>query len=126
MLQYAALTAKELRPFYDSGVQQDRSAMRRAEAAMAVVPRRLRLKARLMKSFTEDAIVPASRGDLGVLRALSRGFHMLEPPALAFRRLDVLLPILRFWLMGKARKAPFYTPRMGPERHEMRNLLGLA
>ena len=38
----------------------------------------------------------------------------------------VLLPILRFWLMGKARKAPFYTPRMGPERHEMRNLLGLA
>ena len=70
--------------------------------------------------------MPASRGNLGVLRALSRGFHMLEPPALAFRRLDVLLPILRFWLMGKARKAPFYTPRMGPERHEMRTLLGLA
>jgi len=126
MLQYEAVTAKELRPFYDSGVQQDNAAIRRAQAAMAVVPRPMRLKARLMKSFTEDAIIPASRGDLGVLRALSRGFHMLEPPALAFRRLDVLLPILRFWLMGKARKAPFYTPRMGPERSEMRSLLGLA
>jgi hypothetical protein len=30
------------------------------------------------------------------------------------------------FMMGKARKAPFYTPRMGPERSEMRSLLGLA
>jgi hypothetical protein len=80
----------------------------------------------LAKSFAEDAVIPASRGDLAVLRALSRGFHMLEPPALAFRRPAVLLPILRYWLMAKPRKAGFYPPRLGPERKELRRLLGLA
>jgi 2-polyprenyl-6-methoxyphenol hydroxylase-like FAD-dependent oxidoreductase len=123
---YEAVTAKELRPFFDAGVQQDRSAIRRAEFAMMEAPPKRGLKARLAKSFAEDAVIPASRGDLAVLRALSRGFHMLEPPALAFRRPAVLLPILRYWLMAKPRKAGFYPPRLGPERKELRRLLGLA
>ena len=125
-VRYAELTAKELRPFFESGVEQDRSAIRRAEATMKGETRPRTLKARIAKSFAEDGIIPASRGDLSVLRALSRGFHMLEPPALAFRKPAVLLPILRYWAMGKARKQRFYPPVLGPRRAEMHQMLGLA
>jgi hypothetical protein len=51
---------------------------------------------------------------------------MLEPPNVAIRRPGILLRILRFWLRGKRRNAHLYTPSAGPNREEMRRLLGLA
>jgi hypothetical protein len=74
----------------------------------------------------QHGLVPAMRGDLAVRRAFLRDFHMLEPPGRALRRPGIWLRILRFWLRGEKRNASLYPPRSGPERAEMRQLLGLA
>ena len=66
-------TRAALRPYYDSMVKQDIQSIRRAlhERDPDYKPR---LKARIMKSFIEDAVTPATRGDLAVLSASSRRF----------------------------------------------------
>ncbi len=77
--KFESETRAAIRPFYDTMAQQDAQAIRRAanERNPAYVPSR---RAKLAKSFIEDAIGPATRGDVTVLRAFSRAFHMLDDP----------------------------------------------
>jgi hypothetical protein len=82
----------------------------------------------MAKSFIEDGLVPAIRGDMTVLRAFSRGFHMLDDPTSWMKRPEIIATILKFWRMPKAQKraAGFYPPVLGPSRTEMLNRLGIA
>ncbi|HKD20698.1 MAG TPA: FAD-binding protein [Rhizomicrobium sp.] len=119
-------TRKALRPYYDTMVKQDLQSIRRAkhERDPDYKPR---FKARVMKSFVEDAITPATRGDLRVLRASSRAFHMFEDPVAWLKEPAILVRILKMWTMPKAAKSArrLYPPTLGPARNEMLGLIGL-
>jgi hypothetical protein len=120
-------TLETLRPFYDTMARQDRLAIRRArhERDPSYRPG---LRARLMRSFVEDGVTPAIRGDMTVLRAFSRGFHMIDDPSNWLKRPEIIATILKFWRMPKAQKIArgLYPPVLGPGRREMMTKLGLA
>ena len=120
-------TRAALRPYYDVMVKQDLQSIRRAknERNPSYKPR---LKARIVKSFIEDAITPATRGDLAVARASARAFHMFGDPTAWLQNPAMLARILRFWAMPKARKRAgrLYPPSPGPNRQEMLSEIGLA
>jgi len=123
-LQFEWRGFNELRPFWEALRQQDLGAIRRAknEQDPSYKPR---LKARLIKSFTDDAITPASRGDIKVLRALMPAFHMLERPAAFLMRPIIVARILWMWAKPKASKRHLYPVKLGPDRAEMLRQLGL-
>jgi 2-polyprenyl-6-methoxyphenol hydroxylase-like FAD-dependent oxidoreductase len=113
---------KDLRPFWDALMKQDLGAIRRAknEQDPTYKPR---LKGRLIKSFAEDAIGPATRSNLGVLRAIMRGFHMLAMPTAWLANPAVVWRVLATWATPKSKK--LYPPKLGPNRKEMLAALGL-
>jgi 2-polyprenyl-6-methoxyphenol hydroxylase-like FAD-dependent oxidoreductase len=121
---FAKLTRRELRAHWESIKAQDLGAIRRArhEQNPHYKPR---LKARLVKSLAEEAIGPATRGDVAVLRAFMRGFHMLEPPARWLKRPEILARVLWTWAKPRAWKLGLYPPKLGPERKQMLTQLGL-
>jgi 2-polyprenyl-6-methoxyphenol hydroxylase-like FAD-dependent oxidoreductase len=125
MIERDTFTA--LRPFYDSMVQQDEQSIRRAlnEQNPNYKPR---LKARIVKSFAEDALIPATRADLAVSRATSRAFHMIGHPTAWLKSPAILARIVRLWVMPRRMKerAGYYRDAGGPERSEMLSRLGLA
>jgi len=125
--KFAADTRKALRPFYDSMVRQDRQAIRRAENERDP-DYKPSWRARAIKSLVEDAIGPATRGDIGVLRAFSRAFHMIDDPNEWWKRPATVARLLGFWAMPKGikRARGFYPPKFGPERAEMIAKLKLA
>jgi hypothetical protein len=105
--------------------KQDAAAIRRARQALD--PHyRPGWRARLARNFAEEALLPAIRGEIRLMRAAMRGFHMIEPPSRWLRRPGNLLLILRYWLMSRLRKRDLYTPRLGPDRAEHLALLGLS
>jgi 2-polyprenyl-6-methoxyphenol hydroxylase-like FAD-dependent oxidoreductase len=120
-------THTALRPFYDAMVQQDLQAIRRAQHERDPHYRPGR-RARLARSFIEDALGPATRGDLEVMRGFSRAFHMIEDPTEWLKRPTILARILAFWAMPKSAKQArgLYPPQVGPERHELLTKLDLA
>lgn len=120
-------TRAALRPYYDVMVKQDLQSIRRAEHERDP-EYKPRLKARIMKSFVEDAIGPATRGDLVVARASSRAFHMFGDPTAWLKNPAILARILRMWATPKTRKraGQLYPPALGPNRHEMLHDIGLA
>jgi hypothetical protein len=103
-------------------MKQDLGAIRRAknEQDPTYKPR---LKARLIKSFAEDAVGPATRSNLGVLRAIMKGFHMLAMPTAWLTQPMVVLRVLGTWLTPKSKK--LYPPKLGPNRKEMLEALDL-
>lgn len=115
----------DIRPFFDAMVRQDVQAIRRAARERNPDGRKPRWRARLAKSFLEDGIGPASRGDLVVLRALMRPFHMNEAPTAWMGRADVMTRILLTWAKAKPLKADLYPPPLGPGRAEMLAVLGV-
>jgi len=119
--------AKTIRPYFDSMVTLDLQAIRRAEHERDP-DYRPGLRARIMKSFADDGLLPAQRGDVEVARALTRIFHMLDEPQTLLKRPAIVARILRIWAMSKRRKKArdFYPPKFGPERAEMFARLGLA
>ena len=123
-LQFEWRTRHELHPFWDAIRQQDLGAIRRArhEQNPHYKPR---FRARLVKSFTEDAITPATRGDIKVLRALMPAFHMLERPTAFLARPAIVARILLMWATPKSRKRHLYPVKLGPDRGEMLRQLGL-
>lgn len=124
---YESEIRKSIRPYFDSMVRLDLQAIRRAEHERD--PNyKPGLRAKMMKSFTEDAIAPAARGDLEVSRAMSRMFHMLDEPSAFLKRPDIIGRILKIWAMPKSVKQQrgFYPPKFGPERKEMLERLGIA
>jgi len=124
MLLLDARVRAELRGFFDAMVKQDEAAIRRAERERNPDGKTPRWRARLVKSFIDDGIGPASRGDLVVLRALMRPFHMHETPDAWTKRPEVLARILVAWI--KARPLKIYPPKLGPERAEMLASFGIS
>ncbi len=119
-----AVTA-ELRPYYDDMRTQDRSAIRRARNALDPTYRP-RAKAKILKSFGEDAITIALRSDPDLIREFMRGFHMLEPSSAWLKRPANLAKVVGAWATPKPAKAMLYPPRLGPDRLEMFGALDLS
>ena len=121
---YAAGLRREVRPYYELMLKQDRSAIRRARATLTpgYVPS---LKGRLARSFVEDGITVATRSDIRLMRAAIRGFHMLEHPEAWLRRPRNMAAVLRYWARGKKRNAAAYAPKPGPDRPELMAALAL-
>ena len=124
-LAYQAAVDEGLRPYFRAMRDLDRQAIRRARNTLD--PNyRPRLRARLMKSFAEDAIAPAIRSDPALLRAFMRGFHMLEPSTAWLKRPATLGSVLGTWMKPKALKQKYYPPKLGPDRTEMFAALELS
>ncbi|HEY5336602.1 MAG TPA: hypothetical protein VIJ85_00235 [Rhizomicrobium sp.] len=123
---YERAIEKGIRPYFDSMVKLDLQAIRRAahERDPHYTPR---LRARIMKSFADDALTPAQRGDLEVSRALSRIFHMLDEPSTLLKRPSVIARLLKMWATPKAtkRSMDYYPPILGPNRDAMLSRLDL-
>lgn len=124
-IAYQGAVTRELRPYYDEMLAQDRGAIRRARNALDPAYRP-RLRARAMRSFALDAITPALRADPDLLREFMRGFHMLEPSSTWLRKPSNIAKVLGAWATPKGAKAEFYPPRLGPDRREMFEALGLS
>ncbi|MDZ4382402.1 MAG: FAD-dependent oxidoreductase [Parvibaculum sp.] len=122
---YHARLAKELRQHYDDMVKQDLAAAKRARHALEP-DYRPGVKARLFKSFAEDAIMPAIRGDVELMRAFMRAFHMVDPPNTWLRDPRNVSKVLTTWARGRKRNADLYPPKLGPDRREMLTSLGLS
>jgi len=123
-IRFDRRVAQELRPFYDTMAKFDADAIIRA--ARALDPgHRPGFKARLAKSFAEDAIGPAIRGEIRLMRAYMRAFHMIEPPTAWLRRPSNAFTVLRYWLKPKTAKSHLYPPRLGPDRSDLLPRLGL-
>jgi 2-polyprenyl-6-methoxyphenol hydroxylase-like FAD-dependent oxidoreductase len=124
LVRYRDAAERELRPYYDVMRQADRSAIRRAKAA--IVGETPSLRGRILRSFLEDGVALAIREDVDLLRAFLRGFHMLEHPQAWLRRPRNLLKVLRVWARGRKRNAALRPPKLGPERAELMTILGLS
>lgn len=123
-IAYRDAVTGDLRTYYNDMLTQDRIAIRRARNTLD--PNyQPRLRARLAKSFGEDAITPALRSDPDLLREFMRGFHMLEPSTVWLKKPANIAKVLGAWAAPKASKAQFYPPKLGPERLEMFGILGL-
>lgn len=116
---------RAIRPYWDAIVKQDQGAIRRAvnEQRQDYRPR---LKARLIRSFAEDAVGPATRRHLDVYRAIMKTFHMLETPTVWLRNPVVMAKVMWTWLMPKSSKTSLYPPKPGPARDELLITLGLT
>lgn len=118
---------RTLRPYFDTMVKQDLQAIRRArnERDPDYKPR---MKARVLKSFVDDALTPATRGDLKVLRASSRAFHMIDDPVAWLKNPEILVRIVKMWATPASvkRAGGLYAPTLGPTRAQMLARLGLA
>jgi len=120
-------TRAALRPYYDAMVRQDLEAIRRAEHERNPSYRPGR-RARLTRSFVDDALGPATRGDLEVMRSFSRAFHMIDDPTEWLKRPTIVAKLLAFWAMPKSTKQArgLYPSKVGPERQEMLRKLQIA
>jgi hypothetical protein len=124
-LTFHARVEKDLRPYYNDMLKQDAIAIRRA--ANTLDPDyRPDLKAKIVKSFVEDAMMTAIRGEITLLRAFMRGFHMIDEPGKWLKNPRNIALVLRYWLKSKKSKADLYPPRLGPRRDDMMKVLGLS
>jgi 2-polyprenyl-6-methoxyphenol hydroxylase-like FAD-dependent oxidoreductase len=115
---------QELEPYFNVMRKQDREAIKRAQEAL-MPDFKPAFRARLAKSFVEDAIAIALRYDTDLLREAMRGFHMLEHPEAWLKRPANLIRVLGYWARGKRRNAKAYPPKPGPDRSAMFRDLGL-
>ena len=115
------------RPYFDSMVELDLNAIRRAKHERDP-DYRPGLRARLTRSFADDGLMPAQRGDVEVSRAMSRIFHMLDEPGAFLKRPAIMARIMRIWAMSAAEKKRLglYPPKAGPDRAGMLALLKIA
>jgi 2-polyprenyl-6-methoxyphenol hydroxylase-like FAD-dependent oxidoreductase len=116
---------KQIRPYWESIVKQDNGAIRRAQNEQRP-GYRPRWKARLIRSFAEDAVGPATRRHLDVYRAIMKTFHMLDHPTVWLKNPVVMAKVLWTWLTPKSAKTALYPPKPGPARGEMLDHLGIA
>ena len=124
LLAYHERLMKEIRPYYDTMRTQDRTAIKRAERALTPNAKQS-LRSKIMQSFVEDGIVPATRFDIRLLRESMRGFHMFEHPNAWLTKPRNFATILAYWSRGKKRNAAAYPPKAGPEREEMLRALAI-
>jgi 2-polyprenyl-6-methoxyphenol hydroxylase-like FAD-dependent oxidoreductase len=122
---YRDAVERELRPYYQVMLQADRSAIRRARAALTP-GHRPSLQGRIVRSFLENGVNLAIRDDPDLLREFLRGFHMLEHPQAWLRRPRNLAKVLARWAQGRKDKAGREPVRLGPSRDETMQALGLS
>ena len=103
---------------------QDRSAIKRAEAALTPGYKKSWC-GKLVESFFEDGVRIALRSDVDLLRQAMRGFHMLEHPNKWLGKPANLGRVLWYWARGRKRNAAAYPPKLGPERDQMMLALNL-
>jgi 2-polyprenyl-6-methoxyphenol hydroxylase-like FAD-dependent oxidoreductase len=121
---YDGRVKAELTRYYQDMQTQDRSAARRARNALD--PNyKPPLRSKLMTSFVNDGVRIAMRLDIELLRAGLRDFHMIDPPGAWIRKPANLAKIMRAWSRGKDRNADLYPPKLGPDRAEMMQILGV-
>lgn len=124
-----ATTEREIAPWYQLALTQDRdaaawAAQLRGEApagaatgaAGAVDPRAY------FRDLLLRGLVPALRLDASVLRAFSRSFNLLDPPGDLMRRPDIMQRVLKIYQARGQREEPF----LGPGRAEMIAILDAA
>ncbi|RIJ24605.1 FAD-dependent oxidoreductase [Henriciella barbarensis] len=121
---YHAKLRTELRPYYMNQRAQDRSAIKRAEAALTLGYKKS-WRGKLVESFFEDGVRIALRSDVDLLRQAMRGFHMLEHPNKWLGKPANLGRVLWYWARGRKRNAAAYPPKPGPERDQMMLALNL-
>ena len=121
---YHAKLRTELRPYYMNQRAQDRSAIKRAEAALTPGYKKS-WRGKMVESFFEDGVRIALRSDVDLLRQAMRGFHMLEHPNKWLGKPANLSRVLWYWSRGKKRNAAAYPPEAGPERQQMMVALNL-
>lgn len=115
----------EIRPFFADMIKQDQLSIRRAKNALDP-DYKPGFKSRLMTRFVEDGITIVIRSRADILRKAMKSFHMIEKPNLWMRNPSVLFTIARTWARGKKRNAALYPPKLGPDRREMFESLGIA
>jgi 2-polyprenyl-6-methoxyphenol hydroxylase-like FAD-dependent oxidoreductase len=111
---YQEKVTKELRPFYDDMVLQDRASLRRAkdlDANPTMVPWRVRVR----KYYARHGVEIAMRRYPDLMRAAMRSHHMLDLPNIWLRRPAAIARILLTWMYGPRRNARFYEAP-GPTR----------
>lgn len=123
-VRFQAAVNAELRPYYLDMRTQDRAAIRRARHALNAAYRP-RLRAKIIRSFADDAIAPAIRSDPALLREFMRGFHMLEDSRAWLKRPANAAKVLATWATPKALKQKWYPVKLGPERTEMLTTVGI-
>jgi hypothetical protein len=112
-LHLARESERQLRPFWDAAARADERTLR---GGLRHLP--LTDPSRALLALAEDAfgfllergILPATRVDPVIFRALLRAFHMLETPESIITNPIVLaraLPVLRRVLRGDAPPPPF-------------------
>jgi 2-polyprenyl-6-methoxyphenol hydroxylase-like FAD-dependent oxidoreductase len=125
-----AATEREIVPWYQLTLQQDRdaaawAAQLRGEGAApkpgangagTVDPRAY------FRDVMQRGLIPALRLDATVLRAFSRSFNLLDPPGDLMRRPDVLQRVLKVYQAREQREEP----RLGPSRSELIEILNAA
>jgi 2-polyprenyl-6-methoxyphenol hydroxylase-like FAD-dependent oxidoreductase len=110
-------TEAELRPFWEAAVASDRRALgyRRRPAPGDLRGWLLACAEEAFGWFLDRGMVPASRVDPAVFRALMRVFNLLDPPDALLRDPEVLLrsvPVLARVLRGDVPPSQFpYVPR---------------
>lgn len=123
-LAFSQSMSTQLRPYYEDMRTQDRAAIRRASNALNAAYRP-GFKARVIKSFTDDAITIAIRSDPALLREFMRGFHMLEDSRAWLKRPANAVKVLGAWATPRALKREWYPSKLGPERLEMLTSVGI-
>lgn len=125
LLAYDAGVQRDLKPYYDNMLTQDRAAIRRARQALTP-GYRPSLRSKVLKSFLEDGVNIAVRSDPDLLRAAMRGFHMLEHPSAWLKRPRNFAKVMGYWARGKAANAAAYPPKAGPDREPLMRAVGLS
>ncbi len=116
---------RELRPFYDSMVSQDQTAIRRARNTLDP-DYKPRFKTRLIKSFIEDGVVIATRANVDLMRRAMGAFHMMESPNAWLKEPANFARILMYWARGKWLNAKYYPANIGPRRDQLFARIGLS
>jgi 2-polyprenyl-6-methoxyphenol hydroxylase-like FAD-dependent oxidoreductase len=125
LLVYRDSLERELRPYYEVMRKSDRSAIRRAEAALTP-GQKSSVRGRLARSFLEDGVSIAMRQDVELLREFLLGFHMLEHPDAWLKRPSNMVKIARVWARGRKRNADLYPAKSGPDRGDMLGRVGVS
>ncbi|WP_309644554.1 FAD-dependent oxidoreductase [Phenylobacterium sp.] len=124
MVDFHERVTRELRPYYTSMRDQDRSAIKRAQQTLTP-GFRPSLRSKVLKSFMEDGVNIAVRSDTQILRQALRGFHMLEHPSAWLKKPENLLKVFGYWAQPRQQKNAAYPPKPGPDRETLMRTVGL-
>jgi flavin-dependent dehydrogenase len=112
-LAYDAAVRREVEPWYDASVTQDRENREAAEARRSGVAED---EKSFMKSVFMDGLRPAMRTDPVVWRAFTRTFNLLCPPDTIVKDPDVINRVIAVW-QDRDNRPP--EPALGPPRKEL-------